>query len=306
MDEKKEIIAIDIGGTAIKYGLVSGEGKILFRDQRPAEAAKSGGPGILQKTLAITEQLLQKEGRERIRGVAISSAGMVDVDKGEIFYAGPTIPDFTGTKFKQEVQGRFGLPCEIENDVNCAGLAEYISGAARGAKSMVCLTVGTGIGGCAVIDGKVLHGVCGAAMEVGYMDMGDADFQSLGAASVLTHRAAHAKHESDALWDGRRVFAAAKNGDAICAGLIDDMCRTLGTGIANICYCLNPEVVVLGGGIMAQKEYLYPKIRGAMDEKLKPVIAGRTRLAFAMYENGAGMMGAYYHFCMRQDGCARP
>ena len=101
---------------------------------------------------------------------------------------------------------------------------------------------------------------------------------------------------SEEQWDGYRIFEAAKAGDELCCRAIDEMVDVLGKGIANICYVLNPEVVVLGGGIMAQEEYLAKKIRGAVDKYLVASIASRTRIAFAQHRNDAGMLGAFYHF----------
>ena len=98
------------------------------------------------------------------------------------------------------------------------------------------------------------------------------------------------------IWTGQHIFEAAREGDPICVSEIDRMCDILGKGIANICYVLNPEVVVLGGGVMAQKEYLYPRIRSALDRYLIPSIAQETELTMARQGNDAGMIGAYLHF----------
>ena len=136
-------VAIDIGGTNIKYGLIDQEGQLVESHEMPTEAHK-GGPHILQKTKDIVVSYLEKG---PVAGVAISSAGMVDPDKGEIFYAGPQIPNYAGTQFKKEIETSFAIPCEIENDVNCAGLAEAVSGSGKGASVTLCLTIGTGIGG---------------------------------------------------------------------------------------------------------------------------------------------------------------
>ena len=168
-------IAIDIGGTNIKYGLVDQEGQLLESHEIPTEAHK-GGPHILEKTKQIVASYLEKDS---VAGVAISSAGMVDPDKGEIFYAGPQIPNYAGTQFKKEIETSFDIPCEIENDVNCAGLAEAVSGSGKGASVTLCLTIGTGIGGCLIIDGQVFHGFSNSACEVGYLHMQDGAFQDL-------------------------------------------------------------------------------------------------------------------------------
>lgn len=305
-------ITIDIGGTDIKYGLMEGKtARFLEKGKRPTEAWL-GGTGIVEKVLEIIS----------------SSAGMVDTGRGRIFYSGPNIPDYAGTEFKTIIEEKTGLPCEIENDVNCAGLSEAVLGAARGRDSVLCLTVGTGIGGCFVWKGDVYHGHSGSGCEIGYMNLEGGQFERLGAMSVLLRRIAEQKlqektdrdtaNEDTAggdkadghaaggdtttlddvsrIWTGQHIFEAAREGDPICVSEIDRMCDILGKGIANICYVLNPEVVVLGGGVMAQKEYLYPRIRSALDRYLIPSIAQETELTMARQGNDAGMIGAYLHF----------
>jgi predicted NBD/HSP70 family sugar kinase len=291
----KKYVCIDIGGTAIKYGVIAESSDILVKEQMATEADQ-GGAAILQKATAIVSDYMTKYD---ISGVCISTAGMVDVEKGEIFYSSPLIPDYTGTQFKKTIQQQCGVPCEIENDVNCAGLAESISGAGAGSRITLCLTIGTGIGGCVVMDGEVYHGYSNSACEVGYMHMFDSDFQTLGAASVLSAKVAERKGALRDEWDGYRIFTEAKKGDAICCEAIDEMVDVLGRGIANICYVLNPQTVVLGGGIMAQEDYLYPRIRAALDKYLVPVIAEKTTLKMAAHKNDAGMLGAFYHFRKR-------
>lgn len=288
----KKYVSIDIGGTAIKYGIIDEEGQILSRSEMKTEAHK-GGPAILSKTLAIVEEL---SSREKVSGICISTAGMVDTEKGEIFYSAPLIPNYAGTKFKETMEQRFGLPCEVENDVNCAGLAEAVSGGAKGSRVSLILTIGTGIGGCAVIDGKVFHGAGNSACEIGYMHMDGSDFQTLGAASILTERVAAMKQEPAEVWNGYHIFEEAKKGDAQCIQAIEEMTDVLGKGIANICYVLDPEVIVLGGGIMAQEEFLRERIEGALKKYLVPSIAAHTRIEFAKHRNDAGMLGAFYNF----------
>lgn len=292
----REYISIDIGGTAIKYGLMREDGEILTSDEMKTEAYK-GGPAILEKVEGIVEQYSKDA---KISGVCISTAGMVDIEKGEIFYSAPLIPNYIGTKFKATIEEKFHIPCEVENDVNCAGLAEYVSGASKDSKIALMLTIGTGIGGCAVLDGKVFRGFSGSACEVGYMHMYGSDFQTLGAASILTRKVAEWKNELEIDWNGKRIFEEAKKGDELCVRAIDEMVDVLGQGISNICYVLNPEVVVLGGGIMAQEAYLREKLERALDKWLVPAIRSKTRLEFAKHRNYAGMIGAFYHFKQMQ------
>ena len=288
----KKYVSIDIGGTAIKYGVINSEGQIVEKEQMPTEAWR-GGPEILNKVIGIVETYKKIY---TVSGICISTAGMVDVEKGEIFYAAPLIPNYAGTKFKQVLEEKFQIPCEVENDVNCAGLAESVSGVAKQSKVTLCLTVGTGIGGCIIIQGKIFRGYSNSACEVGYMNMGDSDFQTLGAASILTKKVAERKKEPQERWNGYRIFEHAKKGDAVCCQAIDEMVDILGKGIANICYVLNPEIIVLGGGIMAQQEFLKEKIEQSVKRYLVPSIAENTKIAFAKHKNDDVMLGAFYHF----------
>lgn len=221
---------------------------------------------------------------------------MVDCDNGRITYAAPLIPDYTGTEIKKILEQKFDIPCEVENDVNCAGLAENFNGVSKGSKISVCLTIGTGIGGAILIDGKIFHGFSGSGCEVGYMHLPGGEFQDMGASSILVKKTAEYKHIAPESIDGKYVFEHAKKGDTDCIRAIEEMCDVLGMGIANICYVVNPEVVVLGGGIMAQKEYLKDRIRISLDKYLLPSVAKHTRLEFAENKNQAGMLGAFCHF----------
>lgn len=292
----KEYICIDIGGTSIKYGMVREDGTFLATGEMPTEAMRYGGPGIMEKAKKIVEAYKAEYHPE---GICVSTAGMVDCEQGKITYAAPLIPDYTGTEIKKTLEELYGIPCEVENDVNCAGLAEHFAGAARGSRISVCLTIGTGIGGAILIDGKVFHGFSGSGCEVGYMHLPGGEFQDLGASSILVKKVASYKNTDSEEINGKYVFEQAKQGDEDCIRAIREMCEVLGMGIANICYVVNPEVVVLGGGIMAQKEYLKDLLRDSLDKYLLPSVAQHTRLEFAQNQNQAGMLGAYYNFRSR-------
>ncbi|HEM5139740.1 TPA: ROK family protein [Streptococcus suis] len=292
----KTYLAVDIGGTQIKYGRLDEAGQILESYKIDTEAYK-GGPHILA---TVKKLVADFHAQAPLSGVAISSAGMVDPDKGEIFYSGPQIPNYAGTQFKSEIETTFGLPCEIENDVNCAGLAESISGAGQDCQISLCLTIGTGIGGCLLVDGQIFHGFSNSACEVGYLHLSDGAFQDLASTTALVQEVARLHDQEPADWNGYKIFQDAKAGDVHCIAAIDRMVNYLGQGIANICYVANPEVVILGGGIMAQKEYLYEKIQAALKANLVSSLADKTKLAFAEHENAAGMLGAFYHFQQKQ------
>lgn len=291
-------VAVDIGGTQIKYGLID-DTHVILEQHKIDTQAHLGGQMIVKKVCDIVEQYVTTHS---IKGVAISSAGMIDTKKGEVFFSGPQIPNYIGTNFKQIIRDKFDLPCEVDNDVNCAGLAEFISGSAKGASTALCLTIGTGIGGCLIVDGNVLYGGNYAACEVGYIPLKNGTFQELASTTALIHDVAQATQTQPSEWNGYRIFELAKQGDQICMDAIDRMLDYLAQGIAIICYVANPQVVVLGGGVMAQTEYIAPRLEKALQKHLIDSIRKHTKLLFAHHENSAGMLGAYYHFKQYEKG----
>ncbi len=293
----KHYIAVDIGGTVIKHGVIDEDARILISENTKTEAFK-GGTHILDKVKDICREYISTQS---IAGICISTAGMVDVKAGEIIYSNEAIPNYIGINYKRELGGLFNLPCEVENDVNCAGLSESYVGAAKNTHSSLCLTIGTGIGGCFILDNKIVGGFSSSGCEVGYMNMLGNTFQGLASTTALVKNTAEALGVDAASLDGKIIFDRAKSGDLICIEQIEKLCDYLGYGIANICYVTNPEVVVLGGGIMEQRDYLYDKIRNSLKKYLIEPIFLNTRLSFAANKNSAGMIGAYYNFLHRQN-----
>ena len=317
---EKRYFALDIGGTKTKYALLGEKGEILSAYEKDTEAQRGGSfilenvKGEIRRVLEelngeLTEGALDGKKAETrseslLAGICISTAGMVDEIKGEIIHAGPQIPEYKGTKWKEEIERTFSIPCEVENDVKCAGLGEYSFGSGKGTSSMLCLTIGTGIGGSFILNGEVYHGTSHSAMEIGYMQIPGGMFQRMASTSALVKRVASRKGEPEELWNGKRIFEEVAKEDKICLEELDRLCDALSIGLSNLCYAFNPECIVLGGGIMEQKEILLPKIWGHLQEHLVPIVAENTRLLAASLGNRAGLLGAYVHFHNRQKGKA--
>ena len=288
----KQYICIDIGGTAIKYGVVQ-SGEIPEIIQTDSCKTPENGTKILQKVFDIIEGLKRNCGQTE--AVCISSAGIVNSEEGCILEANDDlIPGYSGTNIADRVKEKFGIPCFVENDVNCAAMAEYYAGAAKGYHSMLMLTIGTGIGGAFIAGGKLLKGHTYSACEVGYMNMEEGTFEEIAATSALVARTAKRLHKTADAISGKWIFEQAQDGNEVCIEEIDRMCDILAKGISNICYVLNPEIVLLGGGISAQTDWLKPRIEMGMEKYLIPVIRKKTKLDFAKFKNQAGMIGAYY------------
>ena len=341
---EKRYFALDIGGTKTKYALLGEKGEILSTYEKDTEAQRGGSfilenvkreicrvleelkgeltegaedgkevaatveqkaaATVEQKAAAKVEHKAETRAESLLAGICISTAGMVDEIKGEIIHAGPQIPEYKGCKWKEEIERRFSIPCEVENDVKCAGLGEYSFGSGKGTSSMLCLTIGTGIGGSFILNGEVYHGTSHSAMEIGYMQIPGGMFQRMASTSALVKRVASRKGEPEELWNGKRIFEEVAKEDKICLEELDRLCDALSIGLSNLCYAFNPECIVLGGGIMEQKDILLPKIWGHLQEHLVPIVAENTRLLAASLGNRAGLLGAYVHFHNRQKSKA--
>ncbi len=282
----------DIGGTAIKHGIVNEEGTILERYEMPTEAQK--GPEIWLEN--IVKKVEEFKTRYTLSGIALSSTAMIDADKGRVVFARPeTMPGYTGFDVKGFLQARCGLTVEVENDVNCVALAESISGAGKGYDSVLSLAIGTGVGGGFTEKGKLLRGNTYSACEAGYVRVSGGDFEHLGSTGALVRRVEAAKHAEKGTWNGYLIEKAAKEGDEDCIKSFEVMVNAIAEGLETFSYILNPACIVLGGGIM-KMEGLVDRIRARYSELINPLIGEKTVISKAMYENEAGMLGAFYHF----------
>jgi len=286
-----EYACIDIGGTAIKYGVLNEKAEIQFSSSMPTLAQR--GPSVwMLDVVRVVEEMKEKYD---IRGIAVSSTAMIDSEKGTVVFSLPQVPDYTGFDVKGFLESHCKLPCEVENDVNSMVLAESISGAGKGYPSVLGLAVGTGIGGGFTIDGKLYHGASFSACEVGYIKVGDSDLEHTGSTTALCRRVEKAKGAEHGSWNGRRIFEEADAGDEICRRELEFMADSIARGLGSLSYILNPAAIVLGGGVMEQKS-LFNRVKELYPQYVKPVLAEKTAILPACYGNEAGMIGAFHHF----------
>jgi predicted NBD/HSP70 family sugar kinase len=294
----KHYMCFDIGGTSVKFGVAGENGALIQKNEIPNVITQKGVDGLVESLASVTEQYRQEYS---LRGIAVSTAGVVDPEKGLILYAPKYFPGYPGTALGERLEKCCDLPCTVENDVNAAALGEYWLGAGQGAKSLFCITVGTGIGGCALLDGRVIHGAACFGGEAGLQHITpDSTWEEMASTRALIRNVAAAKGIPETALDGRKIFALAQGGDEEAAAAIARQMDDLATGIANICYILNPERIIVGGGIAAQEAYLYPLLDTALREKLFPLVYEKLTLRFAALQNDAGMLGALYNLLQRQ------
>ena len=291
-----KIIGIDIGGTTIKADLYDDFGTSLnqFKEIETIIDYDLGTNQILNQVCdLIGEYILNYS----IDGVGISTAGVVNANTGEIIYAGYTIPGYIGVNFTSEIEKRFGLSTFVENDVNCAALGELWKGQAKDKKNVVMVTIGTGIGGSIIVNGQIVNGFNYTAGEVGYIPVGNSDWQSKASTTSLIHL--YQKKSLKTNQTGRTFFTDLSSGDKIAKETFEIFVENLTKGLLAISYLLNPEILILGGGILAKKDILLPEIQSSlaknvMDNRFLP-----KNVVAATLGNEAGRIGAVKNFLDR-------
>ncbi|TDL64710.1 ROK family protein [Rhodococcus qingshengii] len=284
----KHFLAFDIGGTQIKYGIVTEDGDILAHWIMDTEA-HLGGRAIIDKVITTGKTIVTEYA---VSGIAISTAGQVNFHTGTIVAAGETIPDYTGVEIKKLVRQALGLPVEVRNDVDCAALGEMWLGN-HGSKSFIALTVGTGIGGAIVIDGKMYSGHSFSAGEWGYMLVDGEPFEKNASVSGLIQFANHYKEKRQ--WTGKEIFDLYDRGDEAIQTAVRQFYRYLAIGISNLIYIFNPEKVILGGGITDRGERFLQEVQAEINNYLLPSFQINTEIVLAKQSNHAGMIGAVFH-----------
>lgn len=280
---------IDIGGTAIKYAMMTEAGQILIQGQVLTKVETDGSGDIPRKIAAIVRDLQEECGQAA--GVAVCSPGLIDAEKGEVIFAGPNFPGYSGMKLREEIEALTNLPCTVENDVNAAGLGESWLGAGKGAKSAFCVFVGTGIGGAFVLDGHLVHGAAAAAGEIGFLPLAGGSLEQLASMPSLLREVGAAT--------GEEVFQHATAGEAKAQAALDEMTRRIANGLASICCIVNPEVLIMGGAVMAQRDFFAPRLKQHLDAILPPALLKNTRIAFAELGTAAGFTGALRYFLQK-------
>lgn len=280
---------IDIGGTAIKYAMMTEKGRIVTQGQVLTNVATDGSGDIPRKIADIVEDLQKECGQAE--GVAVCSPGLIDAEKGEVIFAGANFPGYSGMKLQQEIEALTQLPCTVENDVNAAGLGESWLGAGRGAKSVFCVFVGTGIGGALVLDGHLVHGAAAAAGEIGFLPFAGGSLEQLASMTALLQQTGAST--------GEEVFARAAAGDEKARTALAEMTKKIAYGLVEICCIVNPEVLIMGGAVMAQRDYFEPRLNKYLNELLPEALLVNTRLAFAQLGTAAGFTGALRHFLQK-------
>ena len=307
-------IGIDLGGTAIKFGLFDGASRLEGAFQLPTPT-EQGGDGVAEQMVAGARRLMAEQHLPpgAVLGVGIGSPGPLSISRG-VIHAMPNIPGMDDFPLRDRVADALGLPAALENDANAAALGEFICGAGRDVRDMVLLTLGTGIGSGIILDGNILHGAHEIGGELGHMivdpqgepcDCGQQGCLEACCSAKYLVRAATRKIRQDgvasslraALDVGRRLGAkeiqsAAEAGDELAAELWDRAARFLALGCVNVCRIFDPEQIVLAGGMAQAGSALVDPVRAHFEALHWRLTQPRTQIVLSSLGADAGVIGA--------------
>ena len=295
------ILALDVGGTWIKAGIVTPEGRLLHTFRRSMET-RAGAEGVGSCVLESLAALLRVCARRRLEpcGLAMGFPGTVAGSEGRVLTAPPQIPGIRGMALVPLMQEAAHLPALAVNDADAAAFGESRVGAGRGRDPLLMVTVGTGIGGGLVLDGRLRSGPFGTGGEIGQTVFRPDRFPSpFGGRCRLEYHAASGallrawrRAGGSRTADVGQVLAAARAGEEPGLRAFAEVGRALGIGVANAALLVPPSVVVVGGGLSAAGRLLLDPLREAFREAALPYTVKGCRILKARLGNKAGMLGA--------------
>src|ERR1041385_3327920 len=303
------IFAADLGGTHLRGATVDRKGKIRFRFKQNTPQKPDASAIVDAIVSAVREGQKQTDDSDAISAVSLVVPGTVKVEQGVVVTA-PNLPCLDGFRLAAALTEQLHLPAFLENDANAAAVGEMWSCSAVGCKTIICVTLGTGVGGGIILDGKLWRGVDGAAAEIGHMcvdpfggvactcgSRGCLEVFASATAIVRMTREASPRYP-DSILQGKddrtasMIFDAGKQGDELAPQIFRRMGVYLGIGLANLINILNPEMIVLGGGVVNGWDLFAKHMHQQVEERAFPLLAARVKIERAKCGDDAGLLGA--------------
>lgn len=309
---KKYKIGVDVGGTNVKIALVDKKGSIVYSNTVPTRAEMGYEYTISNIKQAIYDLMKEtKTNKDVIEGIGFGFPGQIDCDNGIVRIA-PNIPGWVNVPIASIIQEEFGIATRVDNDVRCAALGELNFGAGKGCQNLICITVGTGIGSGLIINGKLVRGSNNAAGEIGHikLQMHDGPICGCGDTGCLEAFASGPSIVAMAeeyILGGKStkyrelanpditpyiVAEAAKQGDKVAKKIYDIIGEYIGIGMASVVNLLNPEKIVIGGGVADAGDLLFDPIIRTIKDRAMPIQGEAVQVVPAELGNSAGVIGA--------------
>jgi glucokinase len=283
-------LGIDLGGTTVKIGICNAEGAIAAKTCI-VTGGDRGSDDVIGRITTIAQQLIESTGPVTFCG--IGAPGELDLQRRHLVRANH-FPGWANVPLPQQLSEKLGLNAALENDANCAAWGEFRAGAGKGARSLACFTLGTGVGGGLVIGGDLWIGANGAAGAFGHItvDPNGPLCRCGQRGCVEQYASATAVANRYGRGSARDAFAAAARGEAAAVAVVDWACEGLAGGIANVIHAIQPEVVVLAGGMAAAGGVMLDRVRAGVTRRVRATWVGAIRIECAALGDDAGWIGA--------------
>lgn len=305
---KKYVIGVDLGGTKISTAISTIEGNILANVVLPTKA-EEGETAVLGRIVQSIDEVIvgSSTSIDEIEAIGIGSPGPLDAKKG-IIITTPNLP-FKDYNLVQPLKEKYNIPVYLDNDANAAAIGEYMFGAGKGKESIVYFTVSTGVGGGAVLDGKVYRGHTSNALEIGHTTVDPngprCNCGNLGCLEAMSSGTAIAKKGKEAVstnvetslkkYDtvtSYEVFKEAEAGDEVAKDIIDNALTYLGIGVANAIATFDPEMIIIGGGVSKAGDIVFDTVKKVVNKRCFKSMAESCEIVPAGLGSDAGVVGA--------------
>jgi glucokinase len=310
------VLGIDIGGTNLVVGSVAEDGSTMVASASEPTHSEAGATDVVDRLVGLAERAIATTRREvpgaEILGVGVGAPGPLDTKRGIVLLT-PNL-GWVNMPLRQLIHDRLGLPAALDNDANCAVLGEWWVGAARGARNAIGITIGTGIGGGLIVDGRLYHGASDVAGEIGHTTIDTegrrckcGNYGCLEAYASGPNIALRAVEEMEAGAESRlralvggdlrkvtaqTVYQAAADGDELALEVVNDTAKFLGVGIGNLLNVFNPDLVVVCGGVTLAGDHLFEPLRREVARRaFKPAVSA-CRIVPGELAGTAGVYGA--------------
>ena len=304
--EKKYVVGVDLGGTKIYTALVDLEGNIV-KEKTVETLAHEGEQAVKERIIDTINYVIDGTDKNLIKSIGIGSPGPLDVKNG-IIIENSNLP-FKNFEIVKSIKETYDLPTYLDNDANVATLGEFMFGAGKGTENMVFITASTGIGGGAVLNGKLFRGATGNALEVGHMTVSTEGPRcgcgNVGCAEALGSGTAIGKRAKEAVLSNvktslknydnvtsKEVFKEAANGDRVAKKILNTSLTYLGIAVANTITNFDPEKVVVGGGVVNGGDIVIDTIKNVVEERCMAAFVENCTIEKAVLGGKAGVLGA--------------
>ncbi len=295
-------IGVDVGGTNIKLGLVAPSGKIIAKTSLVTKSYVRHPRQLIDALEAAIRDIIQENNKtiKDIAGIGIGVPGLVDVSKGNVIFM-PNVPGWKNIPLRKILQGKLRLPVLMDNDVNLIALGEWKLGAGKGCKNLICITLGTGVGGGLVLDGALYRGEGFVAGEIGHIPLnedgpacncgGVGCFERYVGNRTLMAKAAKMFHKKDIRIED--VFALASRGNVRAIAFWRETATHIGNALVGVINLLNPRLIIIGGGVANNYKFMEKTIRKVIQQRALKVQRDMVRIVRAKLGDEAGILGAH-------------